>query len=241
MLPQDERVARATIYEKNSRLLFEQWKHKASSGPVDHKNGVFVRDGVVCPQKWFSADIRPLFLLKEAYGGESDWDLISDHLCSDRKMSKLWTRIAQWAHGILHTDGQHIAPYSKYEATTFSENEDLKQIAVINVKKSGGRPVSDRDDLQAYAEYDRTELLRQLEACDPTVIVCGYTAYLLETILDCRFREIRNENLFYRIRLNGHEVLVLDYWHPSNQYPDLMNYCGLIDAYHFARKEQRSN
>ena len=80
MLSQDERVARATIYEKNSRLLFEQWKHKACFGTVDHKNDVFVRDGVVCPQKWFSADIRPLFLLKEAYGGESDWDLISDHL-----------------------------------------------------------------------------------------------------------------------------------------------------------------
>ena len=40
-----------------------------------------------------------------------------------------------------------------------------------------------------------------------------------------------NENLYYTIRLSQRDVLVLDYWYPANQYPDIMNYYRLMAVY----------
>ena len=44
-----------------------QEKRKTQTLRIDHQNGVFIRDGVVCPEQWFLQKVRPLFLLKEAY------------------------------------------------------------------------------------------------------------------------------------------------------------------------------
>ena len=47
-----------------------------------------------------------------------------------------------------------------------------------------------------------------------------------------------NENLYYTIRLDQRDVLVLDYWHPVNQYPDIMNYYSLMAIYQKALKDR---
>ena len=174
-----------------------------------------------------------MFLLKEAYGGDKDWDLI-DYLQSDIRMSKMWNRVAHWTYGLMKTDANHIEPYFDYSGTTFAENNELSQIAAINVKKSAGMNGSDWDEINAYADFDHERLMKQITQCDPTIIVCGYTATPLEIITKdthANFREKRNENLYYHIEINGHDVLVLDYWHPANQYPDIMNYYTLMGIY----------
>ena len=40
--------------------------------------GIFISDGVVSPEIWYSQNVRIVFLLKEAYtkNGDSDWDLV---------------------------------------------------------------------------------------------------------------------------------------------------------------------
>ena len=101
----------------------------------------------------------------------------------------------------------------------------------IDVKKSGGEKASDMDEIRAYAAFDKNNLRKQLELCNPTIIICGYTGSALEIIIEKEFRNPRNNHLFYPITLNGHDVLVLDYWHPANQYPDIMNYYGLMGIY----------
>ncbi len=45
-----------------------------------YPNKVFVKDGIVNPDKWVTQEIKPMFLLKEAYGGKESWDLINDHI-----------------------------------------------------------------------------------------------------------------------------------------------------------------
>lgn len=230
-------------YREGSRKLFDEWK--AASGLVeyttkqevktlriDHKNSVFIKDGVVCPDVWFSCDVRPLFLLKEAYGGKEDWDLIQDYLTEDRAINKIWKRISEWTKGLLETTADRIAPYTADDpAASRFNNQYLQRIAVINIKKSNGNKTSDMDLIRAYAAFDNDKLRKQLELCDPTVIICGYTASALDQITGKKVRETQNDNLFYHIALNGHDVLVLDYWHPANYYPDIMNYYGLMGIY----------
>ncbi len=90
------------------------------------------------------------------------------------------------------------------------------------------------DTIRAYAVFDRRRLKKELELCDPTVIICGYTISALDIIMEENVRTERNDNLYYHITLNGHDVIVIDYWHPANQYPDVMNYYGLLGSYHAA-------
>lgn len=230
-------------YRNQIDELFREWKEsvgrveykvkdRTESLAIDHKNNVFISDGVVCPEQWFSQSIRPLFLLKEAYGGESDWDLIEEHLLQNYQTSKMWNRISMWTKGLLKTTIDRIAPFEENEPLAkHYGNEYLKQIAVINVKKSGGGKASDMDVIRAYAKFDKARLKRQLELCNPTIIVCGYTASTLDIMMDYTIRKNHNPNLSYHIILNGHDVLILDYWHPANQYPDIMNYYGLMAIY----------
>ena len=243
----------ANEYIKASKKLFQEWKERTGkiectikkkpvSLEIDHLNSIFVTDGIVCPEKWFSQSVRPLFLLKEAYNGESDWDLIEDTLTNEnRHIRKIWKRVSEWTRGLLETTGENIAAYTSYEQDISKyNNEYLKSIAVVNIKKSRGKEISDMDEIRAYAEFDKKLLKAQLALCDPTVIICGYTASCIDSIFDIEMRSECNDNLYYFITLNGKQVVVIDYWHPSNQYPDIMNYYGLMNSYHLALKNSEN-
>lgn len=220
-------------YISDIELLFQEWKNKAPSDDINHSKNVFIRDGIVCPEQWFSQKVRPLFLLKEAYHGTGDWDLIKDHLLTKEKMGKhiTWKRVSQWTQGLLHTSTTYLCPFRDEAAMYYFGNELLRQIAVVNVKKSDGAKDSKKDNILQYAQCDCTELRREIELIDPTIIVCGYTITSLNIILGYNIKDRQNSNLYYFTRLNGHDVIVLDYYHPSNRYPDIMNYYGLIGSY----------
>ena len=96
---------RAEAYRREVEMLFRTWKEKNPLDGMDHQHGIFIRDGVVCPERWFSQTVRPLFLLKEAYHGDGDWDLIADHLLTEGKIGRhtIWKRISQWTRGLMLT------------------------------------------------------------------------------------------------------------------------------------------
>ena len=202
-------------YKLEMKDLIDNWQQRNGTvKTVQHKQEVellidhtqnFICDGVVCPEKWFSQSIRPLYLLKEAYG-EGSWDLIADHLCKSGQISQMWRRVSKWTSGLLGTTENTLMPYGNWGDVDHYGNEYLQKIAVVNVKKSGGKSSSNMDEIRAYAQFDREELLRELELCDPTVIVCGYTASVMDIIFKTSVRKDRNENLFYHIQLNGHDV-----------------------------------
>ena len=251
---------KARDYRDRAHKLFDDWrakpaktwKAKSEEGAIDHGKNSFVTDGIACPEVWFSQDVRPLFLLKEAYtkegSDEGPWDLCShitrEEACIGARDST-WRRITQWARGITRTTSSHIAPFAEGGATSSDEpgeggllfdTEHLRKAAVVNVKKSGGRSRSSSAELMAYAEHDASEIAEQIKMIEPTVIVCGNTGNYLAKALDENLKKPRNEELFYFLNLEGRDVIVIDYWHPANQFPDIMNYYGLIGIYQQALK-----
>ena len=61
-----------SYYQEESRKLFDEWKtasglveymtkREIKTLHIDHKSSVFIKDGVVCPDIWFSYDVRPSF------------------------------------------------------------------------------------------------------------------------------------------------------------------------------------
>jgi len=115
----------------------------------------FFRDGVTCPEKWFSSDngFRPLFILKEVslgmdnvsevndflkiWGNQKTFDFVENPF-DDVKIGKfiLWRKIAALAKGLEEVyQGMESSPYGKYD---FSY-------------KSGGEKYN--GDIEGYRQY----------------------------------------------------------------------------------------
>ena len=231
--------------EKMERL-FTEWKDK-------YPSDVFVKDGIVNDALWNSQPVKPLFLLKEAYGGECDWSLV-EHISNPksrtgepRTCGDTWRRITQWAYGILNTTEAAVAPFKPSNLSYTYGNEWLNRIAVMNVKKiDNGKSSSDMQNINQYAISDGELLRKQISIIDPTVIICGYTISSLNIILNktenCGVKDCSdpNDNWYYFTNIGGKRVVVLDYYHPSNHYPDLLNYYGLMNIYQLALKKQKN-
>lgn len=218
--------------------LFEKWISKAPFLSINHNNN-FIKDGVVCPEQWFSQKTRPLFLLKEAYTTDGNMDdLIADHLRSNAPMHKMWERISYWTKGILEISQKGIIPpYQQDTSIKFYDNPYLEKTAVINVKKSSGNNYSNNNNIQQYAEYDSSEIIQQLKICSPNIIICGNTGSFLKTIAqkqNCRFfqnNKFEKDNYIYHIILNDYDIPVINFWHPANHFPDILNYYGILNIY----------
>ena len=230
----------ASQYKKQIDELFSYWQNKDPNGDIDHSDR-FIKDGVVCPEKWFSQEVRPLFLFKEAYTTKGDnemKDLIKDHLIrTDKPIDKMWERVSDWTRGLMFlSETGEILPFASQEKIKFYGNEYIQKIAVINVKKSSGEKLSNDDNLRKYSKYDAEEIVEQLELCDPTLIICGYTGQYLFDALNTKGIKIEKKNrndfqkqhFVYSFELNGHNVQLVNFWHPANQFPDMLNYYGLM-------------
>ncbi|GFI57458.1 hypothetical protein IMSAG025_00898 [Muribaculaceae bacterium] len=138
-----------------------------------------------------------MYLLKEAYGEDADWSL-TEWLLRAKPSSSVWKRVIEWAYGIQNTTESGIAKYSPgiYEHHT----ELFNHIAVVNLKKSGGKSSSDYGEIEAYALADKEEIKKQLR--------------------------------------------LIDYYHPANYYPALLNYYAVTNIFQQAllyQKEKGEN
>jgi len=118
-----KRMSENEYQEKIDALeaLLDEWENKESSpdGYINHQAHVFIRDGIVNekPEKWYRQKYRPLFLLREAYGGDQGWDIrayvrsVADRERKDRSWPT-WYNVTRWAYGILKTSANGDFPGS---------------------------------------------------------------------------------------------------------------------------------
>lgn len=218
--------------------LMQEWKQAhLQKGHTD-----FISDGAICAEQYERAELKICFFLKEAYSGGSgeSWSL-TDWL-NDGAMTRMWGNAAEWAYGLLHTTADSIPKKPTLSRT--QKTELLRSVSVVNVKKSGGKSGSDYADLLQYAVKDREFLQRELAILRPDVIVCGNNASLLRVVYGAAVGDdgsitggaINAEQL----RQNGYALygkqIILDYYHPANRYPAMLNYYALCGLYQQALK-----
>ncbi len=241
---------------KTEQELFDLWKTKPvvnrsyiekdkTIPVVINHSDVFVSDGIVNEMVWNNNSDSPriLFVLKEAYGGENDWSL-TDELQKKTPWSSIWRRVTEWTYGILNTTAEKIAKYEPDIISMEADNKWLNRIAVINLKKSSGRSSSKQGEIEVYAAYDRLELKKQIEIIDADIIVCGSTFSVFNSLYDNKIKTENNycDNWYYFTdEINGKNTLVIDYYHPANYYPALLNYYGLVSIYHQALISKNNN
>ena len=241
----DERKKWKDEYLEAHSDLLKKWKETGNvyaEGENDQA-GVFISDGIADPDGWFSQEIRPLFILKEAYGGEDDWDEIEWFITGGHKQGKIknktWKCIADWSAYILTNKAWRICGEGyqsvEYKGTPNDlpkatwENPYLKHIALINIKKYGGQSRSSDSDLKKHAETHFEEIYRQIELIKPTVVFCGHTGWLLDILWQKKFgkpiRVERSSTWVYAVPNLTPEARMLDYWHPSS------THCTINGAY----------
>ncbi len=218
-------------YASEQQKLFDEWRMMEN-----HQGKQFIEDGIVNSEVWFSAlsqgQPKILFVLKEAYGEAYS---LSDALREKGPWGSIWKRVAEWTYGILHTTEQQIARYKKLNWA--AANELLSYIAIINLKKSNGTSHSVYDNLKRYAERDACMLRRQSELISPDIVICGSTFSLLNDALNLGFdnRSHPSDNWYYWDEVGR---LYLDFYHPANHYPALLNYYGIASIYQQALIEK---
>lgn len=203
---------------------FAVWRNRPHHAGYD-----FIEDGIIDLDKWHSAELKILFLAKEAYGGT--YDLRQE--IRESAPYKNWYTVRDWTFAITHVLSKNSIPTFRSEDIEKWEvgNAWLRKIAFINVKKSKGKPSTDGDDLNTYVESDKDLLRDQIDHINPDVILCCYTFGAYEKIYG-----IAKENMeaisewCLHHEVNGKRRLVINYWHFSGRYPRDMAYYALCAA-----------
>ncbi|MHC1731969.1 MAG: hypothetical protein AB9888_08090 [Bacteroidales bacterium] len=219
--------------------LMAKWLKKP-----EHVNEIFNYDGIVNEDEWNKEDNKKiLFFLKEAHHGKrrnedfnkeegnNSYDLVGE-LNSNNPWG-MWKKVAVWTAAINNTNENGTQKYSKTDIGEV-EHDLIKSISVLNVKKSKGYTTSEHHELEVYTKTDNVEIEREIEIIKPKIIVCGNNCSLLSFI----YEDIDQEKLHEDHYLLYKDMIILDYYHPANQYPNFVNYYALAGIYQQALKEK---
>ena len=208
---------------------------------INHRENFFIPDGIIDENVWntLPQGKKILFVLKEAYEDNHEnegWSL-NVELRESGPWSAIWNRVSEWSYGISNTFINTVAPYRKLDKQC--ANEYLRKISVLNIKKSGGQRSSVYEEISAYAKEDSQEIIREIELIDPDIIICGATFADINEITGRTVEKDSNDNWYYFIdAVGGKERLFIDYYHPANRYPALLNYYGIVGIYQQALRSK---
>ena len=210
-------------YLKENDELFREWREK-----LNHKGQPFIDDGIVNPEVWFSMDSNTpkiLFVLKEAYGGSFS---LTETLSKEGPWSAMWNRVAEWSYGLMNSNENH---YPEFKDLSHEEaNYYLNRIAVMNLRKSNGSRNSGDRQFVKYAKADNDLLQRQFNLINPDIVIYGYTFDAAKGIhnLSAIKKESPNPHWYY---IDNNNRVHIDFFHPANHYPALLQYYGLMAIY----------
>lgn len=231
--------------------LFEEWQDRH----FRKGNNYFIRDGIINQRIWDNQELKICFFLKEAYQKDVPvWDM-TKWICNENggagAVVKMWKTVAELTYGLLNTNIHTIPSYTDAKSLTKCDMSQLLQkISVINVKKSNGESRSEWSDLVEYAKADADLLRREIDLISPNVIVCGNNSSLLRIVYGASVDEsgcvchdgMIDEKSYQYMNENGYlwfgDKLIIDFYHPANQFPKMMNFYTLCCIYQKALKEK---
>lgn len=137
--------------------LFQQWK-------LNFDFEAFISDGIVDENHYEAPHV--LFVLRDMNCKEQR-DLCKD-LRTDGSGWKTWNNVARWIIALLDSNMEYPSEIPKGKRV-----EQLKRIAVMNLKKEGGGSRTDESVLQHAVQAQREFILEEIKLCDPEIIICG--------------------------------------------------------------------
>lgn len=197
----DDAITLARRYDSATEELWNDWRGVLRRDGVPE--GDLCLDGPALTESYFSASPRLLFILREPNDCRGE-ELLA--LLRTEATWRAWRNVARWAAGIR----LGFPPFPEVQRQSI-QNEALRTIAAINIKKSSGGSSSNLDTIRDYAKM--TDLQRrQLSLLKPEVVIACGTTDDLNAIIELK----PSGNAEYRGVLNGgHSFRVIRWSHPS--------------------------
>jgi hypothetical protein len=189
-----------------------------------HRDRCFIRDGILDPDLWATSCVRVCFVFREAYGDPGDkhgWDLrkkVRDEWLGPKY--KMWWTVGRWAYAIFRVFAKQPAPFPIDRREI---RDAFLSVAVVNIKKSGGRSASNLDEIGQYAHDDRELLLQQIALIRPEIIVTGNLGARVRQELWPQARPLGNANW------QVDRFTLLNIWHPANRFSNQRNYNDMLN------------
>ena len=201
--------------------LFDRWQQKYSFS-------AFIKDGIVDRAKYEKPHV--LFVLRDM-NCSFDYDLCAG-LRTDGSGAETWCNVGRWTKALL--DGNEEYPF---DMSRQKRIEQLKRVAVMNIKKEGGTSRTDGKALVSYASEQKEMILEEIKICAPDIIICcgqsikgaPSNAVILEKEvfgIEAKWCELKSRTFprswyYFYTEINGKEVPVVSFCHPQ-----VTNLCG---------------
>lgn len=206
-----------SIRERENEL-FKRWEQVRPD---------LVKDGVICESTYLKSNPKILFILKEVNDkGGGKWDL-REYVAAGAR-SDSWNNITRWVKGIINLN--HDLNWS--EICQISEEDrikNLKNISVMNLKKSPGGHTSYSSTLAQAAEQDKNFISEQFGLYNPDLVICGGTGSEAEHFLGIKpaWKSTSRGINYFEFRQGK---FIVSYSHPMARVGSTLLYYGLIDA-----------
>ena len=193
---------------------------------TDLINGAaIIKDGIVDEDKWEKAPRKVLILLKDPHEEDpnKEWNLADTIRVGDwgkNSSFKIWTISGQLAYLIQNLTCTIFPKFPEASVAQNASQAALQQSAVVNIKKTGGGSKAKDVEIFDWALNTQDLLLQQIKDIGPDIILCGGTWQYMRTILEETMQESRSIH-FWK------DIYFIDYYHPANRYPSLLNYYAL--------------
>lgn len=213
--------------------IFSEWKELVKRDSP----AFFVTDGIVCEDAWEKAALRVLYLLKEVNGADDEWDE-RDYLGKyNEKDDYIKTHsptidiLIKWQFGIMDAGKSNWSEVENQLQNKELQSDLLKQICLVNIKKTAGGGIVDWEQFDAYFANtaNHTFLNQQLSLYNPQIVVCGGTAWHLCKIKGWNYDEWQQTSRGVRYYRDSN-VTYIEFCHPNNRGPKNIIYYALIDT-----------
>ena len=176
------------------------------------KNPVY--DGITSITNYLKATKRILWILKEANKSsqKDSWyhrDFHKD-ITVYNKWKATYKRIIYTSYGILNNQRNwYKIPWIQNDSTINDINV-MKQIAIININKSGGTSVSDNSFIQKVYVEKKNFILKQIKSIEPDIIINCSSVYELTEDLKNIYKLRKNKYSY-----SSNQIILLEAYHSN--------------------------
>ena len=175
---------------------------------------IFVKDGIICDEEYSEPHV--LFIMRDMNTGK-EVDL-REEIREWGSGWKTWNNAARWAQALLTGNEEYPRDIDR--------REQMRKVAVINIKKEAGGARASRQELIVAASTYGSYTLRQIELCDPEIIICGGFGNA-DLLKDYVFKELSSEWKkhpaahfdatwwYYYATINEKQIPVISFCHPQ--------------------------
>lgn len=206
-------------YDIELQDLFDKWQQRTDLSVENH---TFSLDGIVNPDIWEAEATKTLFVLKET----NRWCNLCEYVVRRKGDGKpapkwqTWHNVVRWTYLLRHNNDQSLDEmWRRVEHINEGKRiNNLRRVAIVNVKKRPGGKATNTDELIAEFERNNREFLPQEIALFghlDYVVCCGKG---ISTCMSKCFGGLRWErptgNPHRCARTTG-GTLIIDFVHPQ--------------------------